>query len=113
MKFCHFNIHTEFASLCGGIACECVNYVINHKKCITLSALLDTTFGIKLKPNSMPLLTVLLVIIAAGVILWVVNSYIPMQSTLKRILNIVVVLIVIVWLLKIFGLFSYLTNITV
>ncbi len=61
----------------------------------------------------MPLLTVLLVIIAAGVILWVVNSYIPMQSTLKRILNIVVVLIVIVWLLKIFGLFSYLTNITV
>jgi len=61
----------------------------------------------------MPLLTILLVIIAAGVILWVVNSYIPMQSTLKRILNIVVVLIVIVWLLKVFGLFSYLTNITV
>jgi hypothetical protein len=61
----------------------------------------------------MPLLTILLVIIAAGVLLWVVNSYIPMQSTLKRILNIVVVLIVIVWLLKVFGLFSYLTNITV
>jgi hypothetical protein len=61
----------------------------------------------------MPLLTILLVIIAAGVLLWVVNSYIPMQSTLKRILNIVVVLVVIIWLLKVFGLFSYLTNITV
>ena len=61
----------------------------------------------------MPLLTILLVIIAAGVLLWVVNSYIPMQGTLKRILNIVVVLVVIVWLLKVFGLFSYLANITV
>jgi len=61
----------------------------------------------------MPLLTILLVIIAAGVILWVVNSYIPMQGTLKRILNIVVVVVVIVWLLKVFGLFSYLTNIHV
>lgn len=59
----------------------------------------------------MPLLTVLLVIIAAGVVLWVVNNYIPMQGTLKRILNIVVVVVVIIWLLKVFGLFSYLTNI--
>jgi hypothetical protein len=59
----------------------------------------------------MPLLTILLVIIAAGVVLWVVNNYIPMQGTLKRILNIVVVVVVIIWLLKVFGLFSYLTNI--
>ena len=61
----------------------------------------------------MNLLTILLVIIAAGVILWVVNNYIPMQGTLKRILNIVVVVIVIIWLLKVFGLFSYLTNINI
>ncbi len=61
----------------------------------------------------MPLLTILLVIIAAGILLWVVNNYIPMQGTLKRILNIVVVIVVIIWLLKVFGLFSYLTHITV
>jgi len=61
----------------------------------------------------MPLLTILLVIIAAGILLWVVNNYIPMQGTLKRILNIVVVIVVIIWLLKAFGLFSYLTHITV
>ncbi len=61
----------------------------------------------------MPLLTVLLVIIAAGILLWVVNNYIPMQGTLKRILNIVVVVVVIIWLLKVFGLFGYLTSIHV
>jgi hypothetical protein len=61
----------------------------------------------------MPLLTILLVIIAAGVILWVINSYVPMQGTLKKILNLVVVIVVIIWLLKVFGLFGYLMNIHV
>jgi hypothetical protein len=61
----------------------------------------------------MSLLTVLLVIVVAGVLLWVINSYIPMQGTLKKILNLVVVIVVIIWLLKVFGLFSYLTNIHV
>jgi len=61
----------------------------------------------------MSLLTILLVIVVAGVLLWVINSYIPMQSTLKRILNVVVVIVVIIWLLKVFGLFGYLTNIHV
>lgn len=61
----------------------------------------------------MSLITILLVIIAAGVILWVVNTYIPMQATIKRIFNLVVVILVIVWLLKVFGLFSYLMNIHV
>lgn len=61
----------------------------------------------------MSLLTVLLVIVVAGVLLWVINSYIPMQSTLKKILNLVVVIVVIIWLLKVFGLFGYLMNIHV
>jgi hypothetical protein len=61
----------------------------------------------------MPLLTVLLVIIIAGVVLWLVNTFIPMEHTIKRIFNIVVVVIVIVWLLKVFGLFSYLMAIHV
>jgi hypothetical protein len=61
----------------------------------------------------MSLLSILLVIIIVGVILWVVNTYIPMDHKIKNILNIVVVIIVIIWLLKVFGLFSYLTNIQV
>ena len=59
----------------------------------------------------MPLLTVLLILIAAGVILWLVNSYIPMDGKIKSILNVVVVIIVVVWLLKVFGLFHYLSDI--
>jgi len=59
----------------------------------------------------MSLLTILLVIIVAGVILWLINNYIPMDHKIKNILNVVVVIILIVWLLKVFGLFSYLTNI--
>jgi hypothetical protein len=51
----------------------------------------------------MPVLTILIVIIVVGVILWLVNSYIPMQSTVKRILNAVVIIILVIWLLKVFG----------
>jgi hypothetical protein len=61
----------------------------------------------------MPLFTILIVLIAAGVLLWLVNSYIPMDGKIKNILNIVVVLVVIVWLLKIFGVFNYLMGITI
>ena len=55
--------------------------------------------------------TILLIIIIAGVLLWLVNAYIPMDSKIKRIFNIVVVVVLIIWILKVFGLFSYLTNI--
>jgi hypothetical protein len=61
----------------------------------------------------MPLFTILIVLIAAGVVLWLVNTYIPMDVKIKRIFNIVVVIVVVIWLLKIFGLFSYLMGITV
>jgi len=59
----------------------------------------------------MPVLTILLVIIVVGVLLWLINSFIPMDSKIKNILNIVVVIILIIWLLKAFGLFVYLTDI--
>jgi hypothetical protein len=61
----------------------------------------------------MPLFTILIVLIAAGVILWLVNNYIPMDGKIKNIFNIVVVIVVIVWLLKLFGVFTYLMGITV
>ena len=51
----------------------------------------------------MPIVTILLVLIGVGVILWLINKYIPMQSTIKNILNAVVVIVVVIWLLKVFG----------
>jgi hypothetical protein len=59
----------------------------------------------------MPILTIIIVLIVAGVILWLVNSYIPMQRTIKNILNAVVVIILVIWLLKVFGILSSLQNI--
>ena len=61
----------------------------------------------------MPLLTILLVIIVVGVLLWLVNSFIPMDSNIKKILNVVVIIILIVWLLKVFGIFSSLMDVHV
>jgi hypothetical protein len=58
----------------------------------------------------MPLLTIFLVLIAAGVLLWLVNTFIPMDGKIKSIFNFVIVIIVIVWLLKAFGLFHYLKD---
>jgi hypothetical protein len=51
----------------------------------------------------MPILQVLMILIVVGVLLWLVNSFIPMQGTIKSILNAVVVIGVVLWLLDIFG----------
>jgi len=59
----------------------------------------------------MPLLTILLVIIVVGVLLWLVNSFLPMDNNIKKILNVVVIIILIVWLLKVFGIFNSLMDI--
>jgi hypothetical protein len=59
----------------------------------------------------MPILTILLVLVVVGVILWLVNTYIPMDRKIKSILNVVVVILVIIWLLQAFGLFSSIKNI--
>ncbi|HXA78597.1 MAG TPA: Thivi_2564 family membrane protein [Candidatus Acidoferrales bacterium] len=53
----------------------------------------------------MPLLQVVMVLVVVGVLLWLVNRFIPMQGTIKSILNAVVVICVVLWLLNIFGLF--------
>ncbi len=53
----------------------------------------------------MPLLQIVIVLVVVGLLLWLVNSFIPMQGTIKSILNAVVVIAVVLWLLNIFGLF--------
>ena len=61
----------------------------------------------------MPILTVIIVLIVVGVLLWLVNTYIPMQRTIKRILNAVIVIILVIWLLKVFGVLSSLQSIQI
>jgi hypothetical protein len=61
--------------------------------------------------QTMPLLQLVMVLIVIGVLLWLVNRFIPMQGTIKSILNAVVVIAVVLWLLNIFGLFHSLSRI--
>jgi hypothetical protein len=61
----------------------------------------------------MPFLQILLVLIVVGVLLWLVNQFIPMAGSIKSILNVVVVIGVVLWLLDVFGLFHSLSRIRV
>jgi len=61
----------------------------------------------------MPLIQVLEVLVVIGVLLWLVNRFIPMQSSIKSILNGVVVIAVVLWVLSAFGLFHSLSKLRV
>ena len=61
----------------------------------------------------MPLVQLVIVLIVIGVLLWLVNTYIPMDSKIKNIINIVVVIAVVLWLLNVFGLLSGISGIRV
>ena len=61
----------------------------------------------------MPPMQILLALIVVGVLLWLVNRFIPMQGSIKSILNGVVVIAVVLWLLNVFGLFHSLPRIHV
>jgi hypothetical protein len=58
----------------------------------------------------MPILQVVITLIVVGVLLWLVNSFIPMANSIKTILNAVVVIVVVVWLLNVFGLLHSIQN---
>jgi hypothetical protein len=61
----------------------------------------------------MPLIQVVITLAVVGILLWLVNRFIPMQETIKSILNGVVVIAVVLWLLNVFGLFQSLSRIHV
>jgi len=62
----------------------------------------------------MPLLTIVVVLIIIGVLLWLFNAKVTMiDPTIKQIINIVVVIAVVIWLLKVFGLLGSLSAVTV
>jgi hypothetical protein len=66
-----------------------------------------------MKELIMPLIQLVLTLIVVGVLLWLVNSYIPMAGSIKTILNAVVIIVVVLWLLSVFGLIGELQNIRV
>jgi len=59
----------------------------------------------------MSLVTIVITLIVVGVLLWLVNTYIPMDGKIKKILNIVVVVVVVLWLLNVFGVMGNLRNV--
>jgi hypothetical protein len=61
----------------------------------------------------MSLITLIIILIVVGVLLWLINTYIPMDAKIKQILNAVVVIAVVLWLLQQFGLLAQLSNIHV
>ena len=61
----------------------------------------------------MPLIQLVEVLIVVGVLLWLVNRFIPMQANIKSILNAVVVIGVVLWILNVSGLFHSVSNIRI
>jgi hypothetical protein len=61
----------------------------------------------------MPVLQLIITLVVAGVVLWLINKYIPMDGKIKKILNAVVVIIVIIWLLSVFGILDSMSNIRI
>ncbi len=58
----------------------------------------------------MPLINVVIALVVVGVLLWLVNNYIPMDSKIKSILNVVAVIAVVLWLLSAFGVLGPLSS---
>lgn len=61
----------------------------------------------------MSLISLIVVLVVVGVLLWLVNKYIPMEARIKQILNIVVLIVVILWLLSVFGILPAFSGIRV
>jgi hypothetical protein len=61
----------------------------------------------------MSLITVIVVLVVVGIVLWLINAYIPMQSTIKSILNAVVIIVVVIWLLQVFGVLGSVGNVRI
>lgn len=61
----------------------------------------------------MPIITIIVVLVIVGILLFLINRYIPMEATIKKILNIVVIILIVLWLLHIFGVWDYLSGIKV
>jgi hypothetical protein len=76
---------------------------------LRISGLLDNISQFRLG-HAAPLFIVVITLGVVGLLLYLVNRYIPMQGQIKGILNGIVVIVVVLWLLKVFGLFDYISQ---
>ena len=68
--------------------------------------MLATKMLLVLRSNNVPLINIVVALIIVGVGLYLINRYIPMASSIKSILNVVVVVVVLMWVLQVFGLWN-------
>jgi hypothetical protein len=61
----------------------------------------------------MSLIGLVLTLVIVGVLLWLINNYVPMDSKIKTIVNVVVVIVVVIWLLQAFGVVGSLRDIRI
>jgi hypothetical protein len=61
----------------------------------------------------MSLISIVITLIVVGVLLWLVNTYIPMDGKIKKVLNIVVMVVVVLWLLNVFGIWGHVRDVRV
>jgi hypothetical protein len=62
---------------------------------------------------AMPLIQLVIVLVVLGVILWAINTYIPMNATIKKILNVVVILVAVLYVLTAFGVLGSLSGLRI
>ncbi len=61
----------------------------------------------------MSLVTIVITLLVVGVLLWLANTYIPMDGKIKKILNIAVVVVVVFWLLNVFGVWGHVRDVRI
>lgn len=61
----------------------------------------------------MPLLQIIITLLVVGVLIWLFDTYVPMDATIKRILMAVIIIVVVLWLLQVFGVLGYVANVHV
>jgi hypothetical protein len=61
----------------------------------------------------MSLLAIVITLIVVGVLLWLEETYIPMDATIKKLIRIVVIVVTVIWLLQVLGVWTYLSNVGV
>jgi hypothetical protein len=61
----------------------------------------------------MSLIGLVITLVVVGVLLWLLNNYVPMDGKIKQIINVVVVIVVVIWLLQAFGVLGSLQNIRI
>jgi hypothetical protein len=54
----------------------------------------------------MSLITIVIALIVVGVLLWLMETYVPMDATIKRIIEAIVIIVVVLWLLQVFGILN-------